>query len=284
MGQACALPLGIRTPAALWAALAQGVDAIEPIPLDRFDIEQWYNPDPACPGTVYVQHGAFCQDLECFDFAHFRLGAAEASAMVPEQRLAMEVACEALHDAAGGAERPERRCGVFLGGNAYYRGIYPTLPAETTYTDAGTSLAIVANRIAFTFGLTGPSLALDTACSASLVAVHLAIRSLQAGDCDMALAGGVNLLHAISGWTWLARTRALAPDGRCKTFDAAADGYARGEGCAAVVLRHWCDLSEAETAETMGCSVGTVKSTTSRGLAGLRAALDASSAIHSKEL
>ncbi|MES1240936.1 MAG: acyltransferase domain-containing protein [Acidobacteriota bacterium] len=239
VGMACRFPLS-PDPEAFWRLLRDGVDATRTVPPDRWDADALYDPDPQAPGTINTRRGAFLDRVDRFDPLFFGISPREAREMDPQQRLALELAWEALEDAG----IPPRslagsRAGVFMG--VIFRD-YADLHREadapvTSHTGPGSSLAIVANRISYLFGLRGPSLSVDTACSSSLVSVHLACQSLRDGECALALAGGVNLILYPGIAVELTKFGGLSGDGRCKAFDARADGFARGEGAGMVVLK-----------------------------------------------
>ena len=239
VGLACRFP-GAPDPRAFWRLLCEGVDATRTVPADRWDAEAWYDPDPQRPGTINTRRGAFLDRVDGFDPLFFGISPREAAEMDPQQRLLLELAWEALEDAG----IPPRalagsRTGVFAGVIAHdYADLRKACGAAvTSHTGPGTSLSIVANRVSYLLGLRGPSLAVDTACSASLVAVHLACRSLCDGESTLALAGGVNLILSPAFTVELTKFGGLSGDGRCKAFDARADGFARGEGGGLVVLK-----------------------------------------------
>src|SRR5690606_17438423 len=204
-----------------------------------------YDPDPDAPGKMATRWGAFLDDVAHFDASLFGISPREAVGMDPQQRLLLELAWEALERAG---QAPDRLVGsptgVFVGisGTDYYQllksGGHAALDA---YSASGNAHSVAAGRISFVLGLQGPSRAVDPACSSSLVAVHLAVKSLRAGECRMALAGGVNLILSPETTITLSKSRMMAPDGRCKTFDARANGFVRGEGGALVVLKRLSD-------------------------------------------
>ncbi|WP_198161787.1 type I polyketide synthase [Sphingomonas sp. TDK1] len=248
VGIGCRFPGGANDPEAFWRLILAGGMTATPVPSDRWDADQGYDPDPDTAKGSYCRTANFLDTpVDGFDAAFFSITPREATAMDPQQRLLLEVAWEALEHAGMGRRRGGRG-GVFVGINT---NDYARLLARETdatldgYSFTGNTFSVAAGRLSHLLGIDGPSLAVDTACSSSLVAVHLACQSLQAGECAFALAGGVNLMLAPDAFTALSRMRALAPDGRCKTFDAAADGYGRGEGCGVVILKR---LSDAEAA------------------------------------
>jgi acyl transferase domain-containing protein len=229
VGLACRMP-GATGLAAYWRLLTGAVDAITEVPPGRWR----YAPPDA------VRHGGYLDDVAGFDARFFRISAEEADRMDPQQRLLLETCWEALEDAGTvPAELRGAPTGVYVGVSTseYVQRQLAEPAAVSPYTATGGSLGMAAGRLAYLLDLRGPALAVDTACSSSLVAVHLAAQALRAGDCDRAIVAGVNLLLEPELTIGLARAGMLAPDGRCKTFDASADGYVRGEGCGAVVLR-----------------------------------------------
>ena len=239
VGMACRFP-GAPDLAAYWRLLCDGIDATGEIPADRWDRDAWYDPDPTRPGRINTRRGAFLDHVDGFDPLFFGISPREAAEMDPQQRLILELTWEALEDAG----IPPRslsgsRTGVFVGVIAHdYAELHRMSGATVTqHTGPGTSLSIVANRISYLFGLRGPSLSIDTACSSSLVAVHMACQSLRSGESSLALAAGVNLVLTPELTVELTKFGGLSGDGRCKTFDAAADGFARGEGGGLVVLK-----------------------------------------------
>ena len=242
VGVGCRFPGGASGPDAYWRLLRGGVDAITEVPPDRWDIDEYYDPDPDAAGKMYTRHGGFIEHPEQFDPAFFGISPREAVSIDPQHRLILEVSWEALEHAGQDPERLQGEpVGVFIGistgdyGAMHLQRADPAL--VDTYLGIGNAANAAAGRVSYTLGLQGPSMAVDTACSSSLVAVHLACQSLRSGDCRMALAGGVNAILAPEITINFSRARMMAPDGRCKTFDAAADGYVRGEGCGIVVLK-----------------------------------------------
>ncbi|HET7153785.1 MAG TPA: type I polyketide synthase, partial [Hyphomicrobiaceae bacterium] len=243
-GVGCRFPGGADTLDSYWNLLRNGVDAITEVPGDRWDLSSLYHADPSAPGKMYTRYGAFLPRVDEFDAQFFGISPREATQMDPQQRFLLEVAWEALESAG---QPPHRmagsQTGVFLGisTNDYAAMRESSLVDIDPYTGTGSAFSVAAGRLSYVLGLHGPNVAVDTACSSALVAVHLACQSLRSGECGLALAGGVNLILTPDTTIYLCRLRALAPDGRCKTFDAAADGYARGEGCGIVVLKRLSD-------------------------------------------
>ncbi len=243
IGLSCRFP-GAENAAAFWRLLDEGVDATCEIPDDRWNVDDYYDPDPDTAGTMYVRRGGFITDVDRFDPRFFGVSPREAVSMDPQHRLLLEQAWHALEDAGLVPDRlAGARAGVFVGiTSPDYASLIKAGGGEIDpYFVTGNAPNAAAGRIAYLMGFEGPAMALDTACSSSLVAVHQAVLSLRSGDADLALAGGVNLILDPVGMVATSRARMLAPDGRCKTFDRSADGYARGEGCGMVVLKRLGD-------------------------------------------
>jgi acyl transferase domain-containing protein/acyl carrier protein len=246
IGLGCRVPGGGNDAESFWNLMRDGVDAIGPVPADRWDAEALYDPDPEVPGRIATRAGGFIGPVDQFDAGFFGIAPREAQGMDPQQRLLLEVGWEALENAGQAADRLEgSRTGVYIGMCASDYAYLQLMSEDRSLLDAhftsGIAHSIGSGRLSYLLGLQGPSVTLDTACSSSLVAVHLACQALRAGDCRMALAGGVNLILSPDLYIALSHSRMLAPDGRCKTFDASADGFARGEGCGVVVLKRLCD-------------------------------------------
>ncbi|HIK08529.1 MAG TPA: type I polyketide synthase [Trichormus sp. M33_DOE_039] len=241
VGMGCRFPGGANNPEVFWQMLRDRVDAMQEIPRDRWDLATYYDADPDAPGKMYTRHGAFVDGVDKFDADFFGISPREAAFIDPQQRLFLEVCWEALEQAG---ERPDQlagsRTGVFAG--VMYTD-YSRLQGTVidAYSSTGNSMSVVSGRVSYLLGLQGPSVTLDTACSSSLVTVHLACQSLRLGECNLALAGGVSLMLIPDNNITLCRTRALSPEGRCKTFDADADGFARGEGCGVIALKRLSD-------------------------------------------
>jgi 3-oxoacyl-[acyl-carrier-protein] synthase II len=240
VGMGCRFP-GASNPEEFWQLLSLGIDPISEIPRERWDVEAYYHPNPDTPGKMCTRHGGFVNHLDEFDANFFNLSPREAVSLDPQQRLLLEVTWEALEHAAISLHTLiGTQTGVFVGICAQdylQRFILRDLTEIDIYVGTGNTHSVAAGRLSYWLGLVGPSLAVDTACSSSLVTVHLACQSLRNRDSDLALAGGVN--HILSPETTInfSQARMLSPDGRCKAFDASANGYVRSEGCGIVVLK-----------------------------------------------
>lgn len=242
----CRFP-GAPDPEAFWEVLSGGVDAIREVPEDRFDIDEFYDPDPETPGKTYTRWGGFLDGIDGFEPEFFGISPREAVWIEPQQRLMLETVWEGLERAGlSPAALRGSRTGVFVGVAANeYAHLLSAEPIDKIepHFITGNALNAISGRVAFALGLEGPAVAVDTACSSALVAVHQACQALRTGDCDMALAGGVNVLLSPVTVVAASRARMLSPVGKCKTFDASADGYVRSEGCGILVLKR---LSDAE--------------------------------------
>ncbi|HEV2149464.1 MAG TPA: polyketide synthase, partial [Longimicrobiaceae bacterium] len=246
VGMGCRFPGGADDPDRFWELLREGFDAVREIPADRWDADALYDADPDAAGKLSTRWGAFLDGVDRFDPDFWGIAPREAARMDPQQRILLEVAWRALEDAGLPAERlAGSRTGVFVGAHNhstdYARMQFADPEGVDTYTGTGTSHAVLAGRLAYLLDLRGPSVCVDTACSSSLVAVHLACRSLRERESDLAVAAGVNLILAPDFTLAATRMKMLSADGRCKTFDAAADGIVRGEGCGVVVLKRLSD-------------------------------------------
>ncbi len=241
VGIGCRFPGGVHGPEAFWEKLKAGFDAVGDVPPDRWPVEDYFNADPEHAGTMYTRRGAFVDDVDKFDARFFGISPREAMTMDPQQRLLLETAWEAFEDAGLPPERlAGSATGVYVGLTVidYLKLVYrDDLTRLDAYCATGNIANIAAGRLSYFFGLRGPAMTLDTACSSSLVSIHLACQSLRTGESTLALAAGVNLILAPDNSVAVSRARMLAPDGHCKTFDAAADGYARGEGVGVLVLK-----------------------------------------------
>ncbi|MEH2042826.1 type I polyketide synthase [Nostoc sp.] len=245
IGMGCRFP-GADNPEAFWQLLRNGVDAITEVPADRWDIEKFYDPDPDAPGKVCTSKGGFLTQVDGFNPEFFGISAREAASIDPQQRLLLEVGWEALENATQAPEHLyNSSTGVFIG---IYLNDYSKVMSsvgDSTQIDAfsaiGNSLSVAAGRLSYILGLKGPSMAIDTSCSSSLVSVHLACQSLRLGECNLALAGGVGLNLVPDTSIALSKSHMLNPNGCCQTFDAAANGFVKGEGCGVVVLKRLKD-------------------------------------------
>ncbi len=244
VGIGCRFPGDVDGPESFWDFLVAGRNAISTVPADRWDAEAFYHPDPLTPGRMTTKWGGFVPDVAGFDAEFFGITPREAAAMDPQQRMLLEVAWEALEhagippDSLGGT-RTAVMMGVYF--NEYQSMLAASPQNVDAYSGTGNAHSITVGRISYLLGLRGPAVAVDTACSSSLVAVHLACQSLRLRETDLALAGGVSITLrpetqiAISAWGL------LSPQGRCAAFDAAADGFVRGEGAGVVVLKRLTD-------------------------------------------
>ena len=229
-----------------WTLLEEGRDGVSEIPQDRWDAGSFYHPDPDTPGKMWTRRAGFIRDVSLFDAPFFGISPREAMFMDPQHRLMLETTWHALEDAAiAPSSLAGTRSGVFLGLSTHeYLGLlirYTSCEDIDIYYGTGTSPAAAAGRISYRLGLEGPAVTVDTACSSSLVAIHQAAQALRSGECDLVIVGGVNVILTPAFLINLTRARMVAPDGRCKTFDAAADGYVRGEGCGVVIVKRLRD-------------------------------------------
>jgi acyl transferase domain-containing protein len=250
VGLGCRFPGGADGEVGYWHLLSEGLDGITEVPATRWDLSAYYDPDPDRPGKTNARWGGFLPDVDTFDANLFGITRREAEAMDPQHRMLLEVTWQALEHAGMAPDGLSgSRTGVFVGLSTSDYATLLGAGRDASWIDAyaslGNAASIAAGRLSYAFGLQGPAMVVDTACSSSLAAVHLAAQALRAGECTLALAGGVNLTLAPELTINFTKARMLAADGRCKTFDAGADGYVRGEGCGIVVLKL---LSEARAA------------------------------------
>lgn len=246
VGLGCRFP-GAEHPQAYWQLLQQQQNAITEVPPDRWDWKK-YDSAPAQASPPQTRYGGFLPHLLEFDAPFFRIAPREATSLDPQQRLLLEVSWEALEQAGLAADRlVGSATGVFVGicSIDYWQRLLSQHPDEIdAYLSTGNTHSLAAGRISYVMGFTGPSLAIDTACSSSLVAIHSACQSLRSRECDLALAGGVNRILEPATHINFSRARMLSSTGQCRSFDAAADGFVRSEGCGVVVLRRWRDAVE----------------------------------------
>jgi len=245
VGIGCRFPGGANSPELFWERLESGADLVRETPASRWGAE-YYDPVPGTPGKMYSNAGGYLDEIDRFDAAFFGISPTEAAGMDPQHRLLLEVVWEALEDAnIPPPQLAGAPVGVFTGICTSDYFTLRIMGSELTDVDprfaTGVSASVAAGRIAYHLGLKGPALSVDTACSSSLVAVHLAVESLRRGECDVAVAAGVNAILSPFSTIALSAARMLSPDGRCHTFDAAANGFVRGEGCGVVVLKRLAD-------------------------------------------
>lgn len=243
IGVGCHFPGGATSPQAFWDLLCAGTDATREVPADRWDVRKFYDPDPKKSGKMTTFRGGYLERLDQFDAQFFGIAPREAMWLDPQQRLLLQVTWEALEDAGQIADQlVGSNIGVFIGGFTLDYQIlqnYGVLSRYELQTNSATGMmmTMLANRISYVFGFRGPSLAVDTACSSSLVAVHLACQSIWNGESALAIAGGANAMIVPTMTIAESKGGFLSPDGRCKAFDAAANGYARGEGAGVVIIK-----------------------------------------------
>ncbi len=244
VGMACRLPGGANSLDDYWRLLAEGRDGTSEVPTERWDNAAFFDRDKTVPGKSYVQRGGFLRDFDpyAFDPFFFKISPKEALGLDPQQRLLLEVAAEAFMNAGIPLESLNgANCGSYVGicsddykGAHLYSGDLTKIDA---YSLLGTALSAAGGRISFTWGLQGPAVSIDTACSSSLIATHMAVKGIRNGECDMAVVSGVNYLLNPVYFVYFSKLQAVSPDGVCKTFDASANGYSRGEGCGVIILK-----------------------------------------------
>ncbi len=242
IGIGCQFPGGVRGPAAFWQLLCDGVDAVSEVPADRWNADTFYDSRPGQKGKSISRWAGTLESIDRFDAGFFGVSPREAECMDPQQRMLLQATWEAIDD-GGELLDPSRGspAGVFVGISTYEYAILQSTIADQSsidvYTATGGATSIAANRISYCLNLHGPSVAVDTACSSSLVALHLACASLWKGECPLAFVGGVNAIVTANTFISFSRSGMLSPDGRCKAFDATANGFVRAEGCGVVLLK-----------------------------------------------
>ena len=247
IGLGCRFPQA-ENPEAFWHLLSNGIDAITEIPPDRWDVDRFYDPQPATSGKMNTRSGGFLSQIDGFDPLFFNISPKEAQRMAPKQRIFLEVAWEALENAGLAPDKLSgTQTGVFVaptGGSQYHQLLYKNVADLTqinAYDGIGSTPSLAASRLSYLLNLKGPSLAIETACSSSLVAIHLACQSLRTGESNLCIVGGVNLILTPELHISFSQAKMMSPEGRCKTFDADANGYVRGEGCGVVILKRLSD-------------------------------------------
>src|SRR5947208_5327757 len=242
IGIGCRFPGGVNDAESFWKLLVERRDAVSDVPPDRWNVERYYDREPAIPGKTFVKRGGFLDQIDQFDPHFFGISPREAPYVDPQHRLLLETAWEAIEDAGLVLDFDRGTdLGVFVGiSHNDYQGIQSKWFDHFTispHTPTGSAHSIAANRISYCLNLRGPSLALDTACSSALTAVHAACEHIWAGRGDAALAGGVTVMITPGGFIGFSQAAMLSPEGRCAAFDASASGFVRGEGAGMVLLK-----------------------------------------------
>lgn len=250
IGCGCRFPGGANDPDAFWEILKNGIDTVTEIPDSRFPSDMYCSSNRDEAGKMYTRNGAFLNiPIDKFDNRHFEISPVEASSIDPQQRLLLEVSWEALENAGLNIEKLKgSSTGVFIGINSadYIKAQIHSGNAEdiNSYSVTGVSFNAACGRLSYFYDFKGPSIAFDTACSSSLVALNAAVQSLRKAECDMAIVGGVNMILTPESFIGLSKINGLSEDGRCKAFDASADGFGRGEGCGIVILKRLADAGK----------------------------------------
>lgn len=245
IGLGCRFPGGANDADSFWSLLRDGADAVREVPRNRWNIDDYFDSNTAAPGKIYTRCGAYLDGIDLFDAHFFRFSPREARSLDPQHRLLLELSWEALENAGiAPMSLQNSHDGVFVGlaSSDYSKVLAARSESEIdAYLATGNAHSMAAGRISYLLGWQGPSVAVDTACSSALAAVHLAIQSLRAGECNLALAGAANCLLTPDSSINFCKAHMLAPDGKCKTFDARADGFVRGEGAGVIVLKRLSD-------------------------------------------
>ena len=246
VGIGCRFPGGVNDPESFWKLLVEGREAVSDVPPDRWNVERFYDAEPGLAGKTVARRGGFVDGLDQFDPQFFGISLREAPYVDPMHRLLLETSWEAIEDAGLALDLEKGTdIGVFVGiSHSDYQSIQHTAADRagiSAHTPTGTAHSIAANRISYCLNLRGPSLALDTACSSSLTAVHLACEHILAGRCKAALAGGVTVLIMPDGFIGFSQAGMLSPEGKCKAFDASANGFVRSEGAGMVLMKRLSD-------------------------------------------
>lgn len=249
IGMACRFPGNVNSPDDFWKLIENRVDAIREVPKNRWDANTYYDPDPEAPGKMYTKMGGFLDEIENFDAQFFGISPKELRSLDPQQRLLLETSWQAFENSGIDITTLKgSNTGVFVGilNTDYARSHLFSMDFNRidAYSITGMSFSTASGRVSYFYGLEGPNIAIDTACSSSLVSVHLACHSLKNHECNMAVAGGVNLILTPEVHIGFCKMKALSPDGRCKSFDASADGLSRGEGCGMIVLKRLSDATK----------------------------------------
>ena len=244
IGMGCRLPGRIDSPERLWDALLRGDDLVTETPAERWDADEYYDPEPGVPGRSVSRWGAFLDDIAGFDSEFFGMTEREAIAIDPQHRLLLETSWEAVeHAGLNPTGMAGSATGVFMGltNDDYALLVADAHVLEGPYGFTGTNFSMASGRIAYALGVHGPAVTVDTACSSSLLALHMACRSLHEGESDLALAGGATIIMEPRKMTSASAQGMLSPTGRCHVFDVAADGFVVSEGCAVVLLKRLPD-------------------------------------------